>query len=352
MNEKHKYSGLTCPLPLDRYPKITSAHGGGGRLMRDLIKNIFAHAFKEFNPEIEHDSAILQIEKNRLAFTTDSFVVDPLFFPGGDIGKLAVYGTVNDLAMAGAKPLYMSVGMIIEEGFETGLLWKIAVSMQRAASEANCRIVTGDTKTVQRGKGHGIYINTSGIGVIREDVNIHPSMIGPGDAVILNGDIGRHGIAVLAAREKLEFEPPVESDCASLVGAVETLLYNGVGIHCLRDLTRGGLGAGLNELAESSGLGISIDEAKIPVEPQIAGACELLGYDPVYIANEGRFVAVVPENSVEKALTIIREKTAFKNPVLIGRIEERGEPLVSMNTAIGSQRIVDMPSGEQFPRIC
>lgn len=352
MNEKHKYTGLTCPFPLDRYPKITSAHGGGGRLMRELVKYIFAEAFKESNPEIEHDSAILKIDKNRLAYTTDSFVVDPIFFPGGDIGKLAVYGTVNDLAMAGAKPLYLSVGMIIEEGFETELLWKIAVSMQRCASETNCMIVTGDTKTVQHGKGHGIYINTSGIGVIREDVNIHPSMIRPGDAVILNGDIGRHGIAVLAAREKLEFEPPVESDCASLAGAVEALLDDGVEIHCLRDLTRGGLGAGLNELAESSGLGISIDEAKIPVEPQIAGACEILGYDPIYIANEGRFVAVVPEDSLERALTIIGNQASFKNPVVIGRVEDGGEPLVTMNTAIGSQRVVDMPSGEQFPRIC
>jgi len=352
MNKEINYTGPSCPLPLDRYPKITSAHGGGGRLTRELVKKIFAEAFRESNPEIEHDSAILQLNKGRLAFTTDSYVVDPLFFPGGDIGKLAVCGTVNDLAMAGAKPMYLSVAMIIEEGFETALLWKIALSMQSAASEANCRIVTGDTKTVQHGKGHGIYINTSGVGLVPDSIEIHPSQVRAGDAVIINGDIGRHGIAVLTAREKLEFEDRIESDCASLSGTIEALLDSGIEIHCLRDLTRGGLGAGLNEIAESSGMGIVVEENRIPIIPPIAGACEILGFDPIYIANEGRFICFVPKASAEKTVAILKEKSPFKDPAIIGTVDAKAGGMVIMNTAIGSRRVIDMPSGEQFPRIC
>ncbi len=352
MNDNREQPGIACPLPLGRYPQVTSAHGGGGRLMRDLIKNIFAEAFKDSRPETEHDSAVLDFKSNRLAFTTDSYVVDPLFFPGGDIGKLAVFGTANDLAMAGAKPLYISVGMIIEEGFETSKLWEIALSLQRAASEAGCRIVTGDTKTVQHGRGHGLYINTSGVGAIRDDIFIHPSRVKPGDAIIVNGDIGRHGIAVLAAREKLEFNPPIESDCASLTGPVEALLDAGIDIRCLRDLTRGGLGAALNEIADSAGRGIEIDENKIPITPQVSGACEILGYDPIYIANEGRFIAIVPVDRADDALVILRDQTVFKDSVIIGRITGETDRTVIMNTAIGSLRTVDMPTGEQFPRIC
>jgi len=347
------YDNWQCPLPISDYPKILLAHGGGGRLMHDLIDGIFVAAFGAESLDAEHDGARLDPGSDKLAFTTDSYVVHPLFFPGGDIGSMAVYGTVNDLAMCGARPKYLSAGFILEEGLETETLWKIAVSMRQAADKARVGIVTGDTKVVDRGRGHGVYINTAGVGTIEHNLVIGPRRIGDGDAVILSGDIGRHGIAIMAAREGLEFETTVESDCAPLADSVMKLIEGGIEIHCLRDLTRGGLATAIIEIARSSGNEIRLDERSITVNEQVRGACELLGYDPLYIANEGRYAAFVPTIQAENALEIMREVIPDSIPAIIGRVGaggDRGE--VILKGAVGSERILDMLSGEQLPRIC
>lgn len=342
----------SCPIPKSEYAKITLAHGGGGKLMHNLIDKIFRTAFKDCGLEANHDGAVFDSQSNKLAFTTDSYVVKPLFFKGGDIGKLAIYGTVNDLAMCGAVAEYISVGFIIEEGFEIENLWRIAVSMARAAHEADVKIATGDTKVVDKGKGDGVFINTSGVGTLDHHLAIHPSSIKPDDCLILSGDIGRHGIAIMAERQGLEFETQIESDCAPLTEPVRQLIKGGIELHCLRDLTRGGLGSCLVELAESSQLKFQINEKDIPVREDIRGACEILGFDPMYIANEGRFIAMVPSRQADKALQILRKIDISSQACNIGRVIKSDSGLVTMKTSLGVERIIDMLSGEQLPRIC
>src|SRR5579883_595070 len=354
------------PDPIHPQATILLAHGGGGKLMHRLIEQLFVPAFANPMLNIRHDAALLTLRDQKLAFTTDSYVVHPLFFPGGDIGSLAVNGTVNDLAMAGARPLYLSAGFLLEEGLPMESLRSIVQSMQKAAQVANVQIVTGDTKGVDRGKGDGIFINTAGIGIIEHSQTIAPQSIQPGDVILLNGDIGRHGIAVMAVREGLEFETTITSDSMPLADLVLNLLDAGIEIHCLRDLTRGGLASGLNELAEAAGVEIAITEAQIPVCDAVQGACEILGLDPLYVANEGRFVTFVPERDAERALEIMRSysverETAMAcehssslagNACIIGHVTGRSTGLVTMKSRIGAQRIVDMLSGEQLPRIC
>jgi len=351
MNDKTNIYSY-CPFPLSEYPRITLAHGGGGRMMQKIIREIFAEAFKSSSPEVHHDSIELNISDNRLAFTTDSFVVNPLFFPGGDIGKLAVYGTVNDLAASGARPICISAAFILEEGLETESLWKIASSMGKAAEFAGVRIVTGDTKVVERGHGHGVYINSSGIGVIKDGIRIHPDYIESGDSVIVNGDLGRHGTAILGARGDFDFESPIESDCAPLARTISELIENGIEIHCVRDLTRGGLAAALNEISVYSGNDIEISEESIPVSREVSSICEILGFDPLYIANEGRFAAFIPEKQSKRALEILKYDLNWSEAAEIGKISGNKRGRVIIKTLLGSDRILDMPSGEQFPRIC
>jgi hydrogenase expression/formation protein HypE len=343
---------LSCPIPIDRYPTVTLAHGGGGKLMHQLIESMFVAAFKNEILEIRHDGAILEVNAKRLAFTTDSYVVRPLFFPGGDIGSLAVHGTVNDLAMCGARPLYLSAGFIIEEGLAMETLWRIVQSMKIAADAAGVQIVTGDTKVVDKGKGDGIFINTAGVGILDHDLKISPQSIRPGDVILLNGDIGRHGIAIMAEREGLAFETTIESDSAPLAGLVQQLLRGGIKIHCLRDLTRGGLSSALVEISEASSFGIEINEAAIAVLEQVQGACEMLGLDSLYVANEGRFVAFVPAAQSELALKIMRSHPLGRDATAIGMVAANPSKLVTMKTRIGTNRIIDMLSGEQLPRIC
>ena len=339
---------VTCPIPLQRYPHVLMAHGGGGRLMHQLIQEMFLAVFQP-EPEWQHDAATLTLSGQRLAFTTDSYVVTPLFFPGGDIGSLAVHGTVNDLAMAGARPRYLSLSLIIEEGLPMETLWRVVQSIKAAAEQAQVRIVTGDTKVVDRGKGDGLFINTAGIGVIEQDAPIGPDVVQVGDAVIVSGDIGRHGIAILSARAGLTFETTVSSDSAALTAPVLALVRQ-CPVHCLRDLTRGGLASALNEIALSAQRSIHLDASAIPVDEEVEGACELLGLDPLYIANEGRFVAFVPAAAAETALACLREF----NPTatLIGKVTDIQIAQVVLQNAIGSQRLLDFLSGEQLPRIC
>ncbi|GBF82032.1 hydrogenase expression/formation protein HypE [Aphanothece sacrum] len=343
---------LSCPIPLDQYPQILLAHGGGGKLMQQLIEKMFFPAFKTTNPSPPHDSVVVNLPTSKIAFTTDSYVIHPLFFPGGNIGSLAVNGTVNDLAMSGAKPLYLSVGFILEEGLPMETLWRVVKSLQETALTAQVQIITGDTKVVDRGKGDGIFINTAGIGIIEHNQVIAPQSVQQGDIILLSGDLGRHGIAIMAVREGLEFETTIESDCAPLAHLILEMIEAGVSVHCLRDLTRGGLASALNEIATSAGVTLKIDETVIPVREDVQGACEILGFDPLYVANEGRFVAFVPPNSVETALEIMRAHD--QSSCIIGQVtgEGSGMGLVTVKSKIGASRIVDMLSGEQLPRIC
>ena len=342
----------TCPLPLSTKKTIQLAHGGGGRLMQELIQGVFLKAFQ--NPILApmHDGATWLVEKGTLAFTTDSYVVRPLFFPGGDIGSLAVNGTINDLAMCGAKPLYLSAGFILEEGLSMEVLHRVVRSMAEAAKVAGVPIVTGDTKVVDRGKGDGIFINTSGVGLVPSGVRVLPTLIQPGDAILVSGDLGSHGVAVLSVREGLTFNGNIESDSAPLHHVVADLIDNGIEIHCLRDLTRGGLASVLNELAAAATVGVAVDEAAIPVSEPVRGACELLGLDPLYVANEGRFVAIVPESQVAAALAVMRRHEAARRAASIGTVMDRSMPPVVLRTVLGTQRILDLLSGEQLPRIC
>ena len=345
-------AGFHCPIPIDQYPQVLLAHGGGGRLMHQLIEKMFLPMFRNAHLETRHDGAIIGPATGRIAFTTDSYVVRPLFFPGGDIGTLAVNGTVNDLAMCGAQPLYLSAGFILEEGLPMETLWRVTQSMKRSADEAGVELVTGDTKVVDRGKGDGVFINTAGIGVLRHQSAVAPSSIRTGDAVLINGDIGRHGIAIMAAREGLAFENPVESDCAPLAGLVSRLLDDGVEVHCLRDLTRGGLASALVEIAEASGLHIRIQESSVAVSESVRGACEILGFDPLYVANEGRFVCFVTPRDAERSLDAMRSHPLGRDSQIIGSVTDGKAGMVTMKSRIGATRIVDMLSGEQLPRIC
>jgi hydrogenase expression/formation protein HypE len=328
------------------------AHGGGGRMMQRLLEQIIIPAFA--NPALDqrHDSAILTTSSQRLAFTTDSFVVKPLFFPGGDIGSLAVNGTVNDLAMGGARPLWLSASFILEEGLPLESLRRVVASMRRAADVAGVVIVTGDTKVVDRGKGDGIFINTAGIGVLEHEQSVCPQQVKPGDAILISGDVGRHGMAIMAAREGFQFESTLESDCASVAQLALRLLDEGVSVHCLRDLTRGGLASAVVEIAEVAGVSMQIREASVPVHATVASACELLGFDPLHVACEGRFVAFVPAEQAAKALAVLRSDPLGPSAQIIGSVSD-GEPgRVSLRSRLGTPRILDMLSGEQLPRIC
>jgi hydrogenase expression/formation protein HypE len=345
-------AGLSCPLPIARYPHVLLAHGGGGQLMHQLIEKLIVPAFGGAELEAHHDGAVFGVDAGRLAFTTDSYVVRPLFFPGGDIGTLAVNGTVNDLAMCGARARFLSVGFILEEGLPMETLWRIAQSMRRAAADAGVSLVTGDTKVVDRGKGDGVFINTAGIGVVESSSPIGPAGIRAGDAVLVSGDLGRHGMAIMAVREHLSFESAIESDCAPLVDPVMALIDEGIDVHCLRDLTRGGLASALVEIAEASRLAVAIEEAAIPVREDVRGACEILGFDPLYVANEGRFVAFVAAADAERALTCLRRDPRCADARSIGSVHDSPIGLVTMKSRIGARRIVDMLSGEQLPRIC
>ncbi len=343
---------VICPIPIRDYPNVTLAHGGGGFLMRSLIEKMIAPAFDSGEEFLQHDSAVLPQPKGRIAFTTDSFVVRPLFFPGGDIGSIAINGTVNDLAMSGARPLYLSCGFILEEGLPMETLWRIVQSMKAAAEAAGVKIVTGDTKVVDKGKGDGIFINTSGIGVIEHDLVIHPKSVQPGDAILVNGDIGRHGIAIMAVREGLSFETTIESDCAPLVATVQELLSAKIEIHCMRDCTRGGLASSLAEISATANRHIEIEEFVLPVREDVRGACEMLGFDPMYVANEGRFIAFVPQAHVAAALEILRRGAGGASTSIIGHVTEKTQPRATLKTRLGSTRVIDLLSGEQLPRIC
>ena len=343
---------LQCPAPLNDSEHIQLAHGGGGRRMHELLEGLLLPSFRNDLLLERHDGATLNIAGARLAFTTDSYVVKPIFFPGGDIGTLAMNGTVNDLAMCGARPLYLSSAFILEEGFAMELLRRVVESMRIAAAEAQVQLVTGDTKVVDKGKGDDIFVNTAGIGAVEHSLTIAPSSVRPGDVILLSGDLGRHGVAIMAMREGLSFESTIESDCAPLWEPVAALLEAGIEIHCLRDLTRGGLSSGLIEIAETAQLRITIDEIVIPVREDVAGACEILGLDPLYLANEGRFVAFVPEHETARALDILSQHTVSSGSVRIGQVMEKPAGLVTMKSRLGTERILDMLSGEQLPRIC
>jgi hydrogenase expression/formation protein HypE len=318
--------------------------------MHSLIDRVFKKAFNDPALETAHDGADLPAPRGRIAMTTDSYVVHPLFFPGSDIGALAVNGTVNDLAMCGAKPLYMTASFILEEGLALDTLEKVAASMAATAKSAGIRVVTGDTKVVERGKGDGVFICTSGVGEITHELAINPSSVKPGDAVLLSGDIGRHGMAVMGVRESLGFSSSLQSDCACLWPAVEALLKAGIPVHCLRDLTRGGLATSLVEISGTGKVRISISEESIPVGEEVRGACEVLGLDPLYVANEGRFAAFVPAKDAERALATLRATGPGAGACIIGAVEA-GEGVV-MKSTIGASRPIDMLSGEQLPRIC
>ncbi|WP_119458723.1 hydrogenase expression/formation protein HypE [Rhodospirillaceae bacterium SYSU D60014] len=338
-------------------PAVTLAHGGGGRAMKDLIDDVFIVAFDSsflapLEDQARFDLAELAVYGDRLAFTTDSYVVDPLFFPGGDIGKLAVCGTVNDLAVGGAIPLYLSCAAIVEEGVSIDMLRRIARSMAETAKGAGVRIVTGDTKVVHKGACDKLFITTSGVGIIREDIRLGVDLAHPGDAVLVNGLFGDHGAAILEARGEMALETPIASDCAPLHDLIATLLAAAPGARCLRDATRGGVATVLNEIAEASDVGIEIDEEHLPVREEVRGFCEILGLDPLYLANEGKIVAVIPPEESEAALAAMRAHHLGERATIIGWITD-GEPgRVVMRTVLGGQRIVDMLVGEQLPRIC
>jgi len=351
-NEINISTGLNCPIPKSDYENVLLAHGGGGTLTHQLLDKMFFPNFSNDILNVHHDSAILNINNSRIAFTTDSYVVNPIFFPGGNIGDLAVYGTINDLAVAGAKPLYISVSFIIEEGLPMDDLWQIVLSIKSASIRAGVQIVTGDTKVVDRGKGDKIFINTSGIGLISEGINISPQNCKPGDLILLNGSIAEHGITIMSSREGLEFDTEIKSDTAPLNSLIAEMLDTSKNIHVMRDPTRGGIASTLNEIASTSNLGIQIYEDKIPIEEEVLGACEILGLDPLYIANEGKLLAFVDKNDAQKVLDAMRKNEFGKRSQIIGEVTENNPGTVVMKTSIGSNRIVDMISGEQLPRIC
>lgn len=344
---------IDCPLPLSDYPDVVLAHGGGGRLSKQLIESVFLGAYGNDVLAQLHDAAVLDLADGRVAFSTDSYVIDPPFFPGGNIGSLAVHGTLNDLAMCGARPVALSAGYILEEGFPMADLWRVAVAMRDAAAAARVPIVTGDTKVVDRGKADGIFINTSGIGVIPHGVDIAPHRIRAGDAVIVSGTIATHGIAIMSLREGLEFETALQTDSVSLHELVAALLADiGPGLHALRDPTRGGVASALNELATAAALGIHIDEAAVPVLEEVRGACELLGFDPLYVANEGKFIAFVDSAFADRAIACLHGHPLGRDAAVIGHAVTDRPGRVFQRSRIGGLRSVDMLSGEQLPRIC
>lgn len=343
---------LSCPIPFLEHNQILLAHGGGGRLTHQLIRSIFAPAFNnEFLSRL-HDGALFSINGARLAFSTDSYVINPLFFPGGTIGDLAVNGTVNDLAMCGARPLYLSAAFILEEGLAMDDLHRIVQSMRTAAQRSGVLLVTGDTKVVDRGKGDKVFITTSGVGIVDQGIDIRPDRAAPEDVVIVSGPIALHGIAVLSLREGLEFQTEIRSDTAPLNGLVDSMLKTCKDIHVLRDPTRGGVASALNEIAESAAVGIDLDESSLPVPEEVRGACEILGLDPLYVANEGNLLAVVPKENAEAVLAAMKGHPDGADSVVIGRVTADHPGMVILRSTIGGVRVVDMLSGEQLPRIC
>lgn len=332
--------------------RILLAHGSGGTLMRELIENVFLQDFRDKTLARLDDAAILSVSGSRIAMSTDTYVVSPLFFPGGDIGRLAVCGTINDVATSGATPLYLSVGFVLEEGFEISQLRRILTSMRDAAAEGGVRIVTGDTKVVEKGHGDGIYINTTGIGIFDSTLDLSGSNCRPGDRVLLSGTLGDHGIAVISQREGLSFSTDIRSDAAPLNHLVAAVTAASPSVRCFRDPTRGGLASTLNELAHASGVSIVIEETAVPVNNQVHGACEMLGYDVFQVANEGKMVAVVPADQADAALQAMRNAPYGQDAAIIGTVEKSSPGKVYVHTAFGSTRIMDMLVGEQLPRIC
>ena len=344
--------GWSCPAPLRDQPNIVMGHGGGGKLSAELIQHLFLPTFNNEHLEDLGDAAVVELPAGRIAMSTDSFVIRPRIFPGGDIGELAINGTVNDVAMTGATPLYVSVAMILEEGMPIDELAAISRSMAKAADQAGVQLVTGDTKVVDRGHGDGVYINTTGLGVIRDGVDIRPQNVEPGDAILVNGTIGDHGMAIMSVREGLEFETTIESDTAPLNHLVAALLDAAIDVRALRDPTRGGLAATLNEFAEAAQVGVVVEELRLPVKREVASACEMLGMDPFYVANEGKLVVVVPAAQADKALEVMQAHELGTDATLIGEIVANHPGVVVAKTAIGATRVVDTQVGEQLPRIC
>jgi hydrogenase expression/formation protein HypE len=341
-----------CPAPILDHKTIVLGHGSGGRLTHNLLEKMILPVFANPALDAQHDGAVVSMNGARIAFSTDSYVVHPIFFPGGDIGDLAVNGTVNDLAMCGAQPQYLSASFIIEEGLAMEDLWRVLQSMKNAAEAAGVALVTGDTKVIDRGKGDKIFINTSGIGIVPEGLNIDPAKAKPGDVVILSGPIASHGMAIMSVREGLEFETPIESDTAPLHGLVSKILAVSGNVRVLRDPTRGGVASALNEIAQKCGSGILIHESSIPIRPEVQGACEILGLDPLYVANEGKLLAFVDRKDAEQVLAAMRSDVLGAESSIIGEVVSDHPGAVVMRTRIGGNRVVDMLSGEQLPRIC
>ena len=352
MKDQSVNASFSCPIPITDYKNILLAHGSGGKLTNDLIRRMFLPQFRNKHLESLGDGAVLpSLDGRRLTVSTDSFVINPIFFPGGNIGSLSVHGTINDLAMCGAEPLYLSAGFIIEEGFPLDELWQIVLSMEEAAKGAGVEIVTGDTKVVDKGKCDRIFINTTGIGAAWPDMNVGADRIQSGDHIIVSGDIARHGIAIMSVREGLEFESTIESDSASLNDLVNTMRNTG-NIHALRDPTRGGVSSALNELADASGLGFALHEESIPIQEQVRAACEILGLDPLYVANEGKLIAFVSKDDSKRVLKAMREHPLGRDAEIIGEVVDKHPGMVVLKSRIGGTRVVDMLTGEQLPRIC
>lgn len=344
--------GFTCPVPFLARDSILLGHGSGGKMSAELLRELLLPAFQNPILERQDDQAILEVNGVHLAFTTDSFVVKPLFFPGGDIGELAVNGTVNDLAMGGAVPLFLSLAFILEEGLSMDVLRRVTESVKSAAARAGVQIVTGDTKVVEKGSGDGLFVNTSGIGVVPDGVRLSANQARPGDCVLLSGTIGDHGITILSQREGLSFESPIESDTAALHSLVADMLRVTSEIRCLRDPTRGGLSSSLNEIAERSGVGIELQESAIRVREEVQGACEMLGLDPLYVANEGKLVAIASPEAAEPLLEAMRRNPLGRDAEVIGIVNDAHPGMVTLRTRLGTSRIVDLLTGDQLPRIC
>ena len=351
-SERESFLTASCPLPITNYKQIVLAHGSGGKLSHQLIEKMVLPQFRNELLEPLHDGAIFSLNGERLAFSTDSFVVSPIFFPGGDIGKLAVHGTVNDLAMCGARPLYLSASFILEEGLPIENFWRVVQSMHAAANAAGVKLITGDTKVVDRGKADKIFINTSGIGIVPDEVNIHPERARAGDKIIISGPIAVHGIAIMSVREGLEFETEVASDTAPLNELVAALVSARIDIHVLRDPTRGGVTSALTEIAQTAKVGMLLNESSIPISEEVKGACESLGLDPLYVANEGKLLAIVATEDADRVLQVLRSHSLGSEAAVIGEIVNEHPGLIMMKTLVGGTRVVDMLSGEQLPRIC
>ena len=344
--------GFTCPMPVMDYDTVQLAHGSGGRLMAELIDKMIIEVFKnDFLLKME-DQATLELTSNKITFTTDSFVVDPIFFPSGDIGKLAVNGTVNDLCMNGANPKFISVSLVLEEGLLLSDLHQILLSIRNAADRAKVKIVTGDTKVVNKGSCDKIFINTAGIGEANSDLNISSTNLKPGDKIIVSGTIADHGMAIMTTREGLSFESKIESDSAALNGLVKLMTDTTKNIHSMRDPTRGGVAATLNEFAKQSNVGIKIYTDRIPIKDNVKGACEILGIDPLFVANEGKLIAVVPADDADQLLTEMKNHPLGKDAAVIGEVNDKNKKIVTKETLLGVEQIIDLPLGEQLPRIC